>query len=201
MVLPDLPKPMPFGQDKPGMSHSADGLIGATTHHGPQPKPPPMYGTPQYPLTYGGTSYYPPPPYQQPYLVATPPPISGPPPAPPIHPPIPTNNGTPSTSSYSTSESTTPSYVPYGLVPPQNPYFPFPGPPQPMAPPHPHAGVNFVQPSVVQQYQSFEQLNTTNPTHPLNNAKKKGQNMNKNIPGQGRHPPQQNQLAWGNQNQ
>jgi hypothetical protein len=33
-VLPALPKPVPFGQDKPGMSHSADGLIGATTHHG-----------------------------------------------------------------------------------------------------------------------------------------------------------------------
>jgi hypothetical protein len=89
-VLPDLPKPVPFGQDKPGMSHSADGLIGTTMHHSPQPQPPPMYGTPQYPPAYGGTSYYPPPPYQQPYPVATPPPISGPPPAPPIHPPIPT---------------------------------------------------------------------------------------------------------------
>jgi hypothetical protein len=165
-VLPDLPKPVPFGQDKPGMSHSADGLIGATTHHGPQPQPPLMYGTPQYPPAYGGTSYYPPPPYQQPYPVAIPPPISGPPPAPPIHPPPPTTSGTPSTSAYSTSESTAPSYVPYGSVPPQNPYFPFPGPPQPMAPPHPHAGVNFVQPSAAQQYQNFEQLNTANPTHP-----------------------------------
>jgi hypothetical protein len=52
-VLPDLPKPVPFGQDKPGMSHSADGLIGNTTHHGPQPQQPPMYGTPQYPPAYG----------------------------------------------------------------------------------------------------------------------------------------------------
>jgi hypothetical protein len=155
-VLPDLPKPVPFGQDKPGMSHSIDELIGATTHHGPQPQPPPMYGTPQYPLAYGGTSYYPPPPYQQPYPVSIPPPISGPPPAPPIPPPIPTNNGTPSTSAYSTSESTTPSYVPYGSVPPQNPYFLSPGPPQPMAPPHPHVGINFVQPSAAQQYQNFE---------------------------------------------
>jgi hypothetical protein len=60
-VLPDLPKPVPFGQDKPGMSHSADGLIGTTMHHSPQPQPPPMYGTPQYPPAYGGTSYYPPP--------------------------------------------------------------------------------------------------------------------------------------------
>jgi hypothetical protein len=57
---PDLPKPVPFGQDKPGMSHSADGLIGTTMHHSPQPQPPPMYGTPQYPPAYGGTSYYPP---------------------------------------------------------------------------------------------------------------------------------------------
>jgi hypothetical protein len=199
-VLPDLPKPVPFGQDKPGMSHSADGLIGATMHHSPQPQPPPMYGTPQYPPAYGGTSYYPPPPYQQPYPVATPPPISGPPPAPPIHPPLPSTSGPPSTSPYSTSESATPSYVPYGAAPPQNPYFPFPGPPQPMAPPHPHAGVNFVQPSAAQQYQNFEQLNTANPTHPSNNAKQ-GWNWNNNNPGQGGNQPQQNQPAWGNQNQ
>jgi hypothetical protein len=156
MVLPDLPKPVSFGQDKPGMSHSADGLIAATKHHGPQPQPPPLYGTPQYPPAYGGTSYYPPPPYQHPYPVAIPPPISGPPLAPPIHPPLPTTSGTPSTSAYSTSGSTVPSYVPYGSVPPQSPYFPFLGPPQPVAPPHPHAGVNFVQPSSAQQYQNFE---------------------------------------------
>jgi hypothetical protein len=82
---------VPFGQDKPGMSQSPYELIGATTHHGPQPQPPLMYGTPQYPPAYGGTSYYPPPPYQQPYPIAIPPPISGPPPAPPIHPPSQTN--------------------------------------------------------------------------------------------------------------
>jgi hypothetical protein len=200
-VLPDLPKPTPFGQDKPGMSHSADGLIGATTHHGPQPQQPPMYGTPQYPPVYGGTPYYPPPAYQQPYPVATPPPISGPPPAPPIHPPISTSSGTPSSSAYSTSESTTPSYVPYGSVPPQNPYFPFPGPPQPMAPPHPHAGVNFVQPSAAQQYQNFEQLNTANPPHPANNNRRKGKNRNNNNPGQGGNHPPQHQPPGGNQNQ
>jgi hypothetical protein len=172
------------------MSHSADKLIGATTHHGPQPQPPPMYGTSQYPLVYGGTPYYPPSTYQQPYPVAIPPPISGPPPAPPIHPPIPTRRGTPSTSAYSTSESNVPPDVPYGSVPPKNPYFPFPGPPQPMAPLHPHAGVNFVQPSAAQQYQNFEHLNTTNPTHPSNNTRKKGKNRNNNNPGQGRnHPP------------
>jgi hypothetical protein len=61
-VLPDLPKPVPFGQDKPGMSHSADELIGATTHHGPQPQPPPMYGTPQYPRHMGALLITPHPP-------------------------------------------------------------------------------------------------------------------------------------------
>jgi hypothetical protein len=120
-VLPDLPKPVLFGQDKLGMSHSADRLIGNTTHHGPQPQKPPMYGTPQYPPSYGGTSYYPPPTYPQPYPVATPPPISGPPPGTPIHPPLPNTSGPPSTSPYSTRESATPSYVPYGAAPPQNP--------------------------------------------------------------------------------
>jgi hypothetical protein len=200
-VLPDLPKPVPFGQDKPGMSHSADRLIGTTMHHSPQPQPPPMYGTPQYPPAYGGTSYYPPPPYQQPYPVATPPPISGPPPAPPIHPPLPNTSGPPSTSPYSTSESAMPSYVPYGAAPPQNPYFPFPGPPQPMAPPHPNAGVNFVQPSAAQQYQNFEQLNTANPTNPSNNNRRKGRNRNNNNPNQGGNQPPQQQPTGGNPNQ
>jgi hypothetical protein len=140
------------------MSHSTDGLIGNTTHHSPQPQPPPMYDTPQYPSAYGGTSYYPPPPYQKPYLVSIPLPISGPLSTPPIHPPIQTSSGTPSTSDYTlnTSESATPSYVPYGSQLPQNPYFPFPSPPHPMAPPHPHVGMNFVQPSPVQQYINFE---------------------------------------------
>jgi hypothetical protein len=201
IVLPDLPKPVPLGQDKPGMSHSADGLIGATTHHGPQPQPPPMYGTPQYPPSYGGTSYYRPPPYQQPYPVAIPPPTSGPPPTPSIHQPPPNTSGPPFTSPYSTSESATPSYVPYGATPPQNPYFPFPGPQQPMAPPHPHTGVNFVQPSAAQQYQNFEQLNTTNPTHPSNNTRKKGRNRNNNNPGQGGNQTSQHQPTGGNQNQ
>jgi hypothetical protein len=150
-----------------------------------------MYGTPQYPSAYGGTSYYHPPPYQQPYPVALPPPISGPLLASTIHPPIQTSSGTPSTLAYtlSTSERTMPSYVHYGSLPPQNPYFPFPGPPQPMAPPHPHARVNFVQPSPLQQYQNFEQLNMENLTHQSNNAKKKGKNMNNNNLGQGGNLP------------
>jgi hypothetical protein len=70
-----------------------------------------------------------------------------------------------------------------------------------MARPDPHAGVNFVQPSPVQQYQNFEQLNMENPTHPSNNAKKKGINKNNNNQGQGKNQPQQNQPTGGNQNQ
>jgi hypothetical protein len=120
---------------------------------------------------------------------------------PPIHPPISTSSGTPSSSTYSTSESTQPSYVPYGSVPPQNPYFPFSGPPQPNTPPHPHAGVNFVQPSAAQQYQNFEQLNTANPHHPANNNRRKGKNRNNNNLGQGGNHPPQHQPPGGNQNQ
>jgi hypothetical protein len=142
------------------MSHSVDGLIGTTTHHNPHLQQPPMYGTPQYLPVYGGPPYYPPPPYQQPYPVPPPPPISGPPLAPMMCPAMQPSSGTPSTSSYtlSTSESATPSYVPYGSLPQHNPYFPFLGPPQPIISPQgqPHAGVNFVQPSPIQQYQNFE---------------------------------------------
>jgi hypothetical protein len=95
----------------------------------------------------------------------------------------------------------TPSYVPYGAAPPQNPYFPFSGPPQPMAPPHPNAGVNFVQPSAAQQYQNFEQLNTANPTNPSNNNRRKGRNRNNNNPNQGGNQPPQQQPTGGNPNQ
>jgi hypothetical protein len=167
-VIPDAPRPVPFGQDKPGMSHvQVDGLIGTTTHHNPYIQPPPMYGTPQYPSIYGGSSYYPPPLYQQPYPVALPPPMSGPLPTPIMHPTSQPSSGAPSTSTYNlgTSESATPSYAPYGSLPQNNLYFPFPGPPQPVSPPQgqPHAGVNFVQPSPIQQFHTFEQLNTENP--------------------------------------
>jgi hypothetical protein len=155
------------------MSHSVDGLIGTTTHHNPHLQQKPMYGTPQYLSVYGG------PPYQQPYFFSLPPSISIPPPltllaCPPSQP----SSGTPSTFSYtpSTSESAMPSYVLYGSLPKNNLYFPFPGPPQPMSPPleHPHIGVNFFQPSLVQQYQNFEQLNMENMTHQSNNSKNKG---------------------------
>jgi hypothetical protein len=53
----------------------------------------------------------------------------------------------------------------------------------------------------MQQYQSFEQLNTANPTHPSNNAKKKGWNRNNNNPSQGRNQPLQQQPTGGNPNQ
>jgi hypothetical protein len=128
-------------------------------------------------------------------------PINGSSLAPPIQPPIQTSSDTPSTSVYSTIKNSTPSYVPYGSLPPQNIYFLFLGPPQPIAPPHPHARVNFFQPSPIQQYQNFEQLNMENLTHPSNNAKKKGINRNNNNPGQGENQPQQNQPIGGNQNQ
>ena len=98
---------MPFGQDKPGMSHSTTGLIGNTTHHNTQPQQPPMYVTPQYPPTYGGSPYYHPPPYPQPYPLNFPPPTSRPLPTPTIHPTTQPSFGTPSTSTYTlnTSES------------------------------------------------------------------------------------------------
>jgi hypothetical protein len=71
-----------------------------------------------------------------------------------------------------------------------------------MAPPHLHAGVNFVQPSATQQYQNFEQLNTANPTNPSNNNRRKGRNRNNNNnPGQGGNQPPQHPPTGGNQNQ
>jgi hypothetical protein len=74
-----------------------------------------------------------------------------------------------------------------------------------MAPPqgHPHAGVNFVQPSPIQQYQNFEQLNTENPTHQSNNAKKKGKNQTIIIQDQEgtKTTPNRTNLSGGNQNQ
>jgi hypothetical protein len=129
-VLPDLPRPMPFGQDKPGMSHSTYGLISNTTHHNPQTQKPNVWHTSictnlwRTPLLSSA-------PYQQQYHVALPPPTSGPPMAPIIHPPIQTSSSTPSTSNYtlSTRERAIPSYVHYRSLPLRNPYFPFPGPP------------------------------------------------------------------------
>jgi hypothetical protein len=76
-VLPYAPRPVPFGQDKPGMSHAVDGLIDTTTHHNHYNQLPPMYDVPQYPQPYGGPYYYPPPIYQQSYHVTPPPTIGG----------------------------------------------------------------------------------------------------------------------------
>jgi hypothetical protein len=88
--------------------------------------------------------------------------------------------GSTSTSTYNlgTSENATPSYVPYRSLPQKNPYFPFPSSPQSVTPTHgqPHTGINFLHPSPIQQLHTFEQLNTENPAHKSNNAKKKGKN-------------------------
>jgi hypothetical protein len=131
--------------------------------------------------------------------------MSGPASTPMMHPTVQPSFGTPSTSAYTlrTSESTMPSYVPYISLPQNNSYFPFPGPPQPMAPPQgqPHVRVNFVQPSPIQQFHNFEQLNTENPSHQSNNSNNKGKNQNNNNPGPGGNNPQQNQPVGGNQNQ
>jgi hypothetical protein len=72
IVLHDAPRPIPFGQDKPGMSHAVDGLIGSMMHHNPYNQPPPIYGEPHYPQPYGGPYYYPPLTYQQSYTVVPP---------------------------------------------------------------------------------------------------------------------------------
>jgi hypothetical protein len=162
------------------MSHTVDGLIASMNHINPYDHPSLAYGAHQYPQPYGGMSYYPPPTHQQSYLFSPPPPMGGPSPVPMMRLTSQPSMGSPSTSAYnlSTSGSASTSYTPYGLSPQNNPYFPFPGPPQLVAPPpgQPHGGFNFVQPSPIQQLHNFEQLNIENPAHLLNNAKKKGKN-------------------------
>jgi len=130
-MLPNAPRPIPFGQDKLGMSHAIYGLIGTTTHHNPYNKPPPIYGAPRYLHPYGVTYYCPPPTYQEPYPVAPPPPMGGPSLIPIIYPASQPSLGSPSTSAYNlgTSERSSPSYVPYRSLPQKFPYFPFPSPP------------------------------------------------------------------------
>jgi len=97
------------------MSHSADGLIGTTTHHNPHPQQAPMYGTPKYMPVYEGPPYYPPPHDQQSYHVSLPPPISGPLSTPTTCPTIQPSSGTPSTLDYtlSTNEIAMPSCISY----------------------------------------------------------------------------------------
>jgi hypothetical protein len=180
IVFPDAPRPIPFSQDKPGMSRAADGLIGSMTHINPYVHPPPTYGVPKYPQPYGGTSYYSPPTHRQSYPNATPPPMGGPSPVPMMRLVSKPSTSSPYTSTYNlrSSGSASNSYTPYGSSPQKNPYFRFPSPLQPVAPPpgQPHAGVNLVQPFPVKQLQNFEQLNTENTSHPPNNAKMKGKN-------------------------
>ena len=44
IVFPDAPRPIPFCQDKPEMSHAGDGLIGSMTHLNPYGHLSPTYG-------------------------------------------------------------------------------------------------------------------------------------------------------------
>jgi hypothetical protein len=204
-VFLDAPRPLPFGQDKLDVSHNADGLIGSMTHHNPYNHPSPTYGENPYPQPYGGATYYPPAPHLQSYPVGHSQPLGAPPQVPMMHPISQFSTSSPSTPTYNPNNggSTSTSYTLYGSSPQNNPYFPFPSPPQQVSPPprQSHVCVNFVYPSPIQQVQIFEQLNMKNLAHPLNSAKKKGKNRNKNNLGPRGNNPQQNHHAGGNQNQ
>jgi hypothetical protein len=63
-IFPNAPIPLPFDQEKTGVSHAADGLIGSVKHLNPYGHPLPTYGTNKYLQPYGGMSYYPPATYQ-----------------------------------------------------------------------------------------------------------------------------------------
>jgi hypothetical protein len=86
--------------------------------------------------------------------------LGGPPPVLLIHLVSQSSTGPPSTPVYNpnSSGSTSTSYTPYGSCPKNNPYFPFPSPPQPVSPPpgQPHVDVNFFHPSPIQQFHYFE---------------------------------------------
>jgi len=64
IVFPDAPIPIPFGEDKPRISHVVDGLIGSMIHLNPYGHPSPDYGAHPYPQSYGGIPFYPPPTHQ-----------------------------------------------------------------------------------------------------------------------------------------
>jgi len=153
-VLPDAPRPIPFGHEKPGMSHVVDGLICSMTHHNPSNQLPPIYDAPQYLQPYGGPSHYPPPIHQQSYPVVPPQPLGGTPLVPQMHLVSQSSVGPPPTPTcdHNSCGGTSTSYTPYGLTPKNNPYFPFPDPPWLVTPPqgHPDASVNFVHPSPIQ---------------------------------------------------
>jgi hypothetical protein len=181
------------------MSHSADGLICTTTQTNPYIQPPPMYITPQHPSVYGVSYYYPPPLYQHSYPVVPPQSLGAPPLVPMPYPVSQSSTGPPPTYGYNPriSLSTYTSYMPYGSYPQNNPYFPFPSPPQPVNPPlgQTHASVKFFHPFPIQQVHEFEQLNTNNLTH-----KKKGKNGNNDNLGPGRNDPH-NHPVGGNRYQ
>jgi hypothetical protein len=61
MMLPDAPRPQPFGQEKPGTSQSIKRLIKSMTHFNPYSIHTPHYNTiNQYNNPYGETPCYPP---------------------------------------------------------------------------------------------------------------------------------------------
>jgi hypothetical protein len=99
-------------------------------------------------------------PYQHPHIVSPPPPMSGPSSTRMMCLSSQPSSGSPSTSAYNlgTSESTSPSYAPYGFLPQNNLYFSFPTHPQSISPPHgqPHADVNLVESHAIQQIHTFE---------------------------------------------
>jgi hypothetical protein len=126
-IFPDAPRPLPFGQDKPGVSHTTDGLIGSMTHHNPYIHPSSPYGENRYMQPYGGTSYYPPPTHQQSYHVGPSQMLGEPPLVTMMHLVSQPSTISPPTPAYNPNSggSTSTSYTPYGSSPQNNPYFPF----------------------------------------------------------------------------
>jgi hypothetical protein len=187
------------------MSHAVDWLIGSMTHLNPYNHLSPTYGANQFLQPYGGMPYFPPPTYQQSYPVVPYQPLGVPPLVPQMHPVSQSSTGPPPTPAYNPSNngSASTSCTPYGSSPQKNPYFPFPGRPQLVVPQprQPHASVNFVQPSPIQQDHTFEQLNMKNLSHQPNNAKKKWKNRNNNNPEPLGNNPQQNYHVGDKQNQ
>ena len=134
-MLPDASRPLPFGQEKLGKSHTVDGLIGSMTHLNPYGTPTPPYGI----NPYGGIPYYPPNfgthyPNSPTFLAPHPPQVGGLT-TPQFMNPIPQQSmeilGYAQNHSYNPhcNEGPSTSYIPYGPLQHSNPYYPFPGPP------------------------------------------------------------------------
>jgi hypothetical protein len=130
-IFLDAPIPLPFVQDKPGVSHAVDGLISSMPHMNPYDHPSLTYGENNYPRPYGGIPYYLPTSHQQSYPVSPPQPLGGPPLVPLIHPVSHSSMRPTSSPIYNpkSSGSNSTSYTPYGSSPQNNPYFPFSSPP------------------------------------------------------------------------